>query len=162
MNTLSPQLQNDLHQILNRIEVVQYIVDTCSDFTFQCITVRINHSGCIYYPFYSPSNLQRSTVVGPCGSKKSCRDFPSFLAITLRSVYPSSFDKPEFNLPPLATWLASAISNNINNNNCARYWANTLFLTGLTASMAVITFFTWLGHRTDHNFGAGSNEVVFR
>ena len=97
------------------------------------------------------------------GSKNSRRDF-SFIPgnRTLRSVYPSSFDKSEFNLPPLATWLASAISNNINNNNCARYWANTLFLTGLTASMAVNTVFTWLGHRTDHNFGAGSNEVVFR
>ena len=36
----------------------------------------------------------------------------------------------------------SATSNNINNNNGPRYWPNTLYLTGLTASMAVNTLVT--------------------
>ena len=39
-------------------------------------------------------------------------------------------------MPP-ATWLARAFSGNAVNNNDANYWPNTVFITGLAASMAV-------------------------
>ena len=39
-------------------------------------------------------------------------------------------------MPP-ATWLATAFSGNVDNNNGASYWTKTVFITGLAASMAV-------------------------
>ena len=44
-------------------------------------------------------------------------------------------------MPP-ATWLATAFSGNASNNNGASYWPNTVFITGLAASMAVNTLVT--------------------
>ena len=44
-------------------------------------------------------------------------------------------------MPP-ATWLATAFSGNASNNNGASYWPNTVFITGLTASMAVNALMT--------------------
>ena len=47
-----------------------------------------------------------------------------------------------FNLSLLATWLASATSNNTDNNNGPSYWVNSLFITGLAISMTVNTLVT--------------------
>ena len=44
-------------------------------------------------------------------------------------------------MPP-ATWLATAFSGNVDNSNDASYWPNTVFLTGLAASMAVNALMT--------------------
>ena len=44
-------------------------------------------------------------------------------------------------MPP-ATWLAYAFSGNVDNSNDASYWPNTVFITGLAASMAVNTLMT--------------------
>ena len=44
-------------------------------------------------------------------------------------------------MPP-ATWLAAAFSGNASNNNDASYWPNTVFITGLAASMAVNALMT--------------------
>ena len=44
-------------------------------------------------------------------------------------------------MPP-ATWLVNAFSGNIDNNNDASYWPNTVFITGLAASMAVNALMT--------------------
>ena len=44
-------------------------------------------------------------------------------------------------MPP-ATWLATAFSGNLDNNNDASYWPNTVSITGLAASMAVNALMT--------------------
>ena len=44
-------------------------------------------------------------------------------------------------MPP-ATWLANAFSGNSFKNNGANYWPNTVFITGLAASMAVNALMT--------------------
>ena len=44
-------------------------------------------------------------------------------------------------MPP-ATWLASAFSGNVDNDNDASYWPNTVAITGLAASMAVNALMT--------------------
>ena len=44
-------------------------------------------------------------------------------------------------MPP-ATWLATAFSGNDDNDNDASYWPNTVFITGLAASMAVNALMT--------------------
>ena len=71
------------------IEVVQVIITTCADFTSQCIIVRINHSSCIYHPFYSPesSKIYRCWIVW--GRNIRIVFIPSFLAITVvgQSIY---------------------------------------------------------------------------
>ena len=43
---------------------------------------------------------------------------------------------------PQATWLANAFSGNSFNNNGENYWPNTVFITGLAASMAVNALMT--------------------
>ena len=84
-SALSLQLQIDLLSILNRIinNIAQTTVNSISDFTSQCIIVRINHSSCIYYPFYSPesSKIYRCWIVW--GKNIRVVIIPSFLAITL-------------------------------------------------------------------------------
>ena len=49
--------------------------------------------------------------------------------------------KADFNLSPIATWVASATFEGNYNTN-ASYWPNTLIITGLAASMAVNTLMT--------------------
>ena len=44
-------------------------------------------------------------------------------------------------MPP-ATWLANTFSGNSFKNNGANYWPNTVFITGLAASMAVNALMT--------------------
>ena len=44
-------------------------------------------------------------------------------------------------MPP-ATWLTTAFSGNSGNNNGPSYWPNTVFITGLAASMAVNALMT--------------------
>ena len=76
----SPQLHIDLR---NHIGIVQFTVNACSDFTSQCIIVRINNSSCIYYhPFYSPesSKIYRCWIMW--GKNIRIVIVPSFLAIT--------------------------------------------------------------------------------
>ena len=80
---LSPQLQIDSQPILNWISVVhivQMTVDSCCDFTSQCIIVRSNPN-CIH-PFYSPksSKIYRCWIVW--GQNIRVLIIPSFLAIT--------------------------------------------------------------------------------
>ena len=99
--------------------------------------VGINHSIYIYYLFYSlkSSKIYRCWIVW--GKKNRIVIVPSFLAITLlgQSIYLHLISR--FNLLLPATWLVSTFGGNDNNNNGASYWQNTLFLTGLAASMAV-------------------------
>ena len=71
------------------IEVVQVIITTCADFTSQCIIVRINHSSCIYHPFYSPKSLKIYRCWIVWGRNIRIVIIPSFLAITVvgQSIY---------------------------------------------------------------------------
>ena len=64
------------------VHIVQMIVDSCIDFTSQCIIVRINHSSCIYHPFYSTklSKIYRCWIVW--GQNIRVVIIPSILAIT--------------------------------------------------------------------------------
>ena len=79
---LSPLLQIDLVSILNRIRAVQLTVDSFCDFTSQGILVCIDHSNCIYYPFYSPksSKIYRCWIIW--GKNTRIVIIPLFLAIT--------------------------------------------------------------------------------
>ena len=79
--SLSLQLEIDL--ITRILPSVQIAVNTCCDFTSQCIIVRINHSSCIYHSFYSPesSKIYRCWIVW--GKNIRVVVIPSFLAITL-------------------------------------------------------------------------------
>ena len=146
-NSLSLQHQIDLLRILNRIDVAQGIVNTCCDFTAQCIIVRINHSSSICHLFYSDksSKIYRCWIVW--GKKMRIVIIPSFLAITLlgQSIYLHLISRlPSFNLLPPVTWLVpvAVFSGNANTNDPVSYWPNTLYTTGLAASMAVNTLVT--------------------
>ena len=79
----------DLQTKLYRIAIVEQTVFGCSDFTSQCIIVRISHSSRIYHPFYSPksSKIYRCWIVW--GKKFHIVIIPAFLAITLlgQSIY---------------------------------------------------------------------------
>ena len=72
-----------LPHFFNGISIAQLTVDACCEFTSQCIIVRINHSSCIYHPFYSPksSKIYRCWIVW--GQNIRIMIIPSFLAITL-------------------------------------------------------------------------------
>ena len=98
VRTLSSQLQIDLQPIIHRIGLVQYTVNTCCDFTSQCILVRINHSSCNYHSFYSPkfSKIYRCWIVW--GQNIYIVIIPSFLAITLlgQSIYPHLMSRFQF------------------------------------------------------------------
>ena len=83
INALPLPLRDDLNSILNRITIVQIAVNSCCDFTSQCIIVRINHSSCIYHLFYSSesSKIYRCWIVW--GKNIRVVIIPSILAITL-------------------------------------------------------------------------------
>ena len=85
-STLSIQNQIEVELQLQAlsyiIALVQDIVFACCDVISQSIIVRINHSSCIFHPFYSPksSKIYRCWIVW--GKNIGVVIIPLFLAIT--------------------------------------------------------------------------------
>ena len=97
---------------------------------------------CIYHLFYSPkfSKIYRCWIVW--GKNIRIVIIPSFLAITLlgQSIHLHLIRR--FQLLPPATWLAVASSFNLPNYDTNGWPTNTVFTTGLAASMAVNSLMT--------------------